>query len=196
MDIKLIRERFAEGIGRWCNSGWNVPDALFHALAISPAVDLYDGNFRNELTGNLDNPDEVAAVLGIEIDAANVPSAGAYTYQLKELKTFTNAAAFRDYCPTWCIVNSEDAFNEHTSNGQRFFVAIRNDYASVASIPGINTPYDNYGYSIIGIGISGGNLTSVTSRWNSQSEADDFLSLADLKELLGDMLDNIMSLLP
>lgn len=57
-------------------------------------------------------------------------------------------------------------------------------------------PYDDYGYSIIGIGVNNGSIVSVTSRWNSQSEADNFLSLAELKNLLGDMLDNILSLLP
>lgn len=196
MSIESVEKKFAEGILRWHEAGFSVPDALLRALVISPAIDLYDGNFRNELTCNLDSPEDVAAVLGIKLDAFTSHHNIEYSYQIKELNKFVQAAAYRDYCPTWCIVNSEEAFHVHSSDGQRFFVALRDDYTGLSPVPDNNMPYDDYGYSIIGIGVNNGSIVSVTSRWNSQSEADNFLSLAELKNLLGDMLDNILSLLP
>lgn len=190
MSAKSVEKKFAKGIDRWRKAGREVSHTLLRALAISPAIDLYDGNFRNELTGNLDSPEEVAAVLDIEL-SETVPTNIGHTYQIKELKTFAEAVAYLDYCPTWCIVNSDEAFIEHTSNGQKFFLAMRDDYSGLPPVPGDNPPYDDYGYSIIGIGTFQSNIISVTSRWNTQSEADNFLSLAELKNLLGDMFDNI-----
>lgn len=90
MSIESVEKKFAEGILRWHEAGFSVPDALLRALVISPAIDLYDGNFRNELTCNLDSPEDVAAVLGIKLDAFTSHHNIEHSYQINSsLKNYS-----------------------------------------------------------------------------------------------------------
>jgi hypothetical protein len=75
-----------------------------------------------------------------------------------------------------------------TFNGSgKFYFCLREGWKDEKPIPGNNYPYDNYGYSIIAVSVDAdGNITSVTSRWNFDDGRDNFLTVAQLREVLGD----------
>lgn len=68
----------------------------------------------------------------------------------------------------------------------------QDDFKSVKPIHGDDTPHDDYGLSLLAVIVDlDSELSSVTSRWNTSIEADNYLSKEDLQELLGPKFSNL-----
>lgn len=185
-NLKGIVRKFYAGLIRWIVEDdldienpldMTRVNTLLGILANHPAFDFYDKNFNGESFGQVRNKVELSD------DIYHKPTNTCYE-QVK-ISTFEEAANYLKYAPDWCILSSEKAFNEHTFNGiNKFYFLLRSDYKQVPKSPGESYPYDDYGYSMIAVCIDpDGNLASCTSRWNFDESHDNFLKLAELKDL-------------
>lgn len=55
---------------------------------------------------------------------------------------------------SWCIVISEESFNDYTANGNRFYFCGNGDWWDVPCIPGFGFPRDRFDYSLIAVEVS------------------------------------------
>lgn len=182
--------KYLQGIIRWIVEGQidsNEPsdllkvNKLLRVMKNSPAYEFYDENF------NGDSFKQVQQTLNIELDEPEEDLRQG-SYSIIPIGSFEEALEYKKYAPDWCILNSEKAYDEHTFNGSgKFYFCLREGWKDEKPIPGNNYPYDNYGYSIIAVSVDAdGNITSVTSRWNFDDGRDNFLTVAQLREVLGD----------
>ena len=162
-------------------------NAVLFVLQSSPAGDIYDKNFFNELTNRESSYKEIVEVLGLEFDTTeNSLETKATDYTIIECKSYEELLPFQKYASDWCVFASEEVFSEYTLNGRnRFLIALRSDYKETKKYPSEGFPMDSYGRSVIGIILDeNGGLVSTTFRWNSSYEDEKGLSLADLQDLL------------
>lgn len=189
--------KFTHGIVRWFQEGQLNPNSdgdyskvntLLRVLRNSPARDMYDENFVSELSGLPASFAEVQMVCSIDSDCGEYLSMGDHTYEVVPVSTFQEARKYLKFAPDWCILRSEEAFEEHSMDGTcRCYFCVRDDVQKVPTIPGEAYPYDDYGYSLIAVYVDAdGKIVSVTSRWNFDGAGDNFLSEFQLKSLLGD----------
>ena len=50
---------------------------------------------------------------------------------------FADVLEYADYAPDWCIIISEEAYKEHTDNGEKvFYFLVRSNMQNVPRLPG------------------------------------------------------------
>ena len=100
---------------------------------------------------------------------------------------FADVLEYADYAPDWCIIISEEAYKEHTDNGENvFYFLVRSDMQNVPRLPGKEFPKDEYGLSLMAVCVTPkGGISSITSRWNYGDDQDCFLTLSELELLVG-----------
>jgi len=197
--LKDDLQKFIQGIIRWHIQGsidltsprdCSKVSTLLHFIRNSPAMDMYDKNFVSELSGREESFDDVLSVLMLDLEAPDMDthvSPQGHNYTVIPIESYKQALEYKAVAPDWCILESEEAYNSHTFNGQsKFYFCLRDDYKSVKRTPGSEYPYDNYGYSVIAVcKDADGEISSVTSRWNFDDAHDNFLTRSELKEVLG-----------
>lgn len=180
-------KKFYPGIMRWIIEGqinWNSEESkrklnkLFQNLEGTPVVDFYDEDFN----GN--SIDQVVEILGFDLSAKDYNTPEDVTYDVFELTNHNEIKQY-EYYGNWCILD-EIIWNSYTQDGRRYFMAERSDYKQVPKSKGNNYPHDDYGMSLIIIGYLNGKVCSVTSRWNIDDTGDHFLTVEELKDLLGE----------
>lgn len=190
LDLNYPYGTFWRGIVRWSregeidlksDEGIARINALLKIICHSPAFDCYDGNFNGLPL------DAVAGSLNIDLDAEEYHSDYPHSYRIELIESFVQAQEYRKYAPDWCILQSEFAYDEHAGYGKnRIYFCIRDDMEKIPAFPGKDYPHDEYGYSLIAvITAPGGEILSITSRWNyGDDENDDFLTREQLHKLL------------
>ena len=194
-ELKGKLSKFCVGIFQWNLRGEiNVrnPDdicrvrMILKVLYSSPAFDFFDQSF-NEYS-----PEVVCEILGMSPKLLKNEPKIKFDYTVTAIKTFEEANEYSDEV-SWCIVISKEAFAEYTKEGNRFYFLCNEGWRNVPCLPGMNFPYDNYGYSLIAVEVSPSNdIVSVTSRWNEGGENSGcFLSKEELKKILGKKYDEL-----
>ena len=198
-NLKCDLRKFTQGIVRWHIEGQldltTLKDCfkvntLLHVIRNSPAMDMYDKDFVSDLSGRKDSFADVQDTLRVDLDYSSDDSQGIsqdHNYTVVPIESYKQALEYKDLAPDWCILESEEAYNSHTFDGQsKFYFCLRDDYQSVKPAPGPDFPYDDYGYSVIAVcKDADGEISSVTSRWNFDDAHDNFLTRSELKEVLG-----------
>ena len=114
-----------------------------------------------------------------------------YDYSVKFIPSYKEAEKYKRHV-NWTILRSPEAFAMFRENGNRFYIALNQGWESVACIPGVDFPYDNYGVSMLLIEVSKDNkIQSVTPRWNNLSGSNAIICEADLKYILGNAFNEV-----
>lgn len=191
--IPLMKDdlrKYIQGVVRWCIQGDIDPsddrdlskvNSLLAVIRNSPCYDFYDKDFNGA------SFKEVQSTLNVKLDGESERPVRQGDYKVIPIESYREALKYKKYAPDWCILESEQAFDEHTFNGvNKFFFCLKDGWKDEEPIPGDNYPYDNYGYSMIAVSVDpDGNVVSTTSRWNFDDAHDNFLTESQLKKVLG-----------
>ena len=188
LDSRLAK--FAPGILLWARSGLidiDNPDdvsrisIMLRVLDQTPGFDFFDNVFNEA------DPDTVCAIIGIVPTTPEEDEKIEYDYSVTEIKDFEDAHSYFEEV-AWCIVISEESFNDYTATGNRFYFCGNGDWRALPCIPGRCFPRDRYGYSLIAVEVTPDNrISSVTSRWNTSAQDNgQFLSSEELRKILGE----------
>ena len=188
LDSRLAK--FTAGILLWESQGLidlDNPDdvsrvrIILQVLDETPGFDFFDSVFNEA------DPDTVCQIIGIS--SVNTEEVGKmeFDYSVTEIKGFEEAHAYFESV-SWCIVVSEESFKAYTLNGNRFFFCFNENWLTTPCVPGIEFPYDRYGYSLIAVEVTPENqIASVTSRWNTcGGDTGFFLTPEELYRVLGE----------
>ena len=187
-NLKGALRKYVEGIVRWFTQGdlnpeldkdYSKVNLLLRVLQNSPAIDALDKNFVSFLTGDECSYQEVLDMVGMTEGFAEGEVLNAdHLYDIVEIESHEDLEPYNKYIAKWCVTSSEDVFDHYTQNGlYHFYICLRDDYKTVPAVPQENFPKDDYGLSIIAVIIDDeGHVMGTTSRWNSTSEADNFLT--------------------
>lgn len=187
--------KYLQGVVRWALEGQFDPseapelvkiNKLLFVMKNSPAYDFYDKDFNGE------SLESVKRSLNIELDEYEENLVQG-SYSIEPIDSYEEALRYKKYAKDWCILESEEAYDEHTFNGIcKFYFCLREGWKEERPIPGDNYPYDNYGYSMIAVAVDPeGDVFSITSRWNFDDAHDNFLTVPQLKALLGDKFNEL-----
>ena len=143
----------------------------------SNEADFYDKDF-NGLSIK-----DVQDISRIDLEAEPYQAPPDTSYEVFELTDFDKISQYENYAD-WCILD-ETVFKAYTANGLKYFIAERSDFKEVPKLRGDDYPYDDYGMSLIIIGVEDNEIVSVTSRWNFDDTGDSYLKPQQLKKLLG-----------
>ena len=182
--------KFIPGIHYWRKKGLiNLDDndeiskvrLILKVLDQSPGFDFFDEEFNGY------SPERVCEILEMVPTIPKEESKISFEYDIITINSFKEAKEVARN-ESWCIIISEESFNEYTKGGNRFYFLANKNWRKVTCVPGMNFPYDEYGYSLIAVEISPDKeMISVTSRWNNYSiNSDSFLSKDELKRMLGE----------
>ena len=138
---------------------------------------------------------ELLLMLDAQLDKEPYRTDG-HSYTVIPIGSYEELCAYRPYAPDWCIIESEDAYDEHVQGGKRFYLLERDDMRSFRrKIFGAEYPYDNFGMSLIAVCVDErGHVVSVTSRWHFGSPElyDRYLTPPALEQLLGRRLEEFI----
>ncbi|MBR1556946.1 MAG: hypothetical protein IJ647_04185 [Prevotella sp.] len=153
--------------------------------------DVHDRNGFCKLFANTENPlwglaADDTIITKMEMMFAYSPKP-LLTYEVIKIKDYADFMRFQNLADEWCITYGEDIFNLYAKNGQNaLYVLKRNDAESIPKQYGDGFPKDSYGLSFIAVYVDAAReIINVTSRWNTIQEDDHFLSVDELKQLLG-----------
>lgn len=188
--------KYIQGVVRWCINGDIDPsddkdlskvNTLLVVLRNSPAYDFYNKDFNGATF------EEVQKFMNINLSKESRREVKQGNYKVLPIESYDEAVKYRKYAQDWCILESEQAFDEHTFNGlNKFYFCLKDGWANEEPIPGDNYPYDNYGYSMIAVSVDpDGNVVTTTSRWNFDDAHDNFLTESQLKKVLGEALKEL-----
>lgn len=153
--------------------------------------DVHDRNGFCELFSNIENPiwglaadDSIETKM--EMMFAYSPQTS-QTYEVIKIKDYTDLLRYQQLAEDWCITYGEDIFNLYAKDGQNsLYILKRNDAETTPKQYGKGFPKDSYGLSFIAVYVDAeGEIINVTSRWNTIQEDDHFLTIEELKKLLG-----------
>lgn len=189
LDSRLAK--FAVGIFIWNMQGFidlNNPDDVSRVRLILKVLDQTPGFdfFDNEFNGA--NPDTVCSIIGMAPISPVEEGKIEYDYEVFYIPDFESARLY-SYATSWCIVISDESFNDYTANGNRFYFCENGEkWDDTPCVPGMGFPHDRFGYSLIAVEVTPDNkIASVTSRWNTcAGDTGDFLTPKELREVLGE----------
>lgn len=189
-ELKGRLSKFGIGIFIWNMAeqiNINNPDDVSRVRHILKVLDQTPGfDFFNNVFNEC-SPDTVCEIIGMSPMCPQEEHDITFDYHIIPIKTYEDAKEYID-AVSWCIVISEELFNEYAGNGSRFYFCGNGDWWDVSCVPNMNFPHDRYGYSFIAVEVSSDNkIISVTSRWNNYAgDTRDFLNEDQLKSILGD----------
>lgn len=177
--------KFYYGLTRWFLTDLDIQNPqdvhkvnkLLYNLRNTPEADFYDKDFNGQ------SLEQVQDIMGIDLEAESYQTPSDASYEVFELTDFDKVCQYENYAD-WCILD-ETVFEAYTANGLKYFMAERSDFKEIPKARGDNYPYDDYGMSLIVIGIENNEIVSVTSRWNFDDTGDSYLKPQQLKKLLG-----------
>lgn len=190
-ELKGRMGKYYPGILNWEEQGrFKLTDAddicrirlILRVVDQTPGFDFFNEEFNGQ------SPEKVCEILGMSKNIPKEDSQISFNYEIIPINTFEEAKKIAGN-ESWCIVISEEIFNEYTKGGNKFYFLANKNWRKEACVPGLNFPYDKYGYSFIAVEVSADKeIVSITSRWNTSCENSNnfFLSSEKLKTLLGD----------
>ncbi len=190
--------KFLGGIHRWMREGdislntatdYERLNILLHIMEDHPAFYFYDEDFNGQ------SRDFVEKSLSLDYGEQAYERPAKTTYNAVQISSYDEALKYLPYTPDWCILISDEAYREHTRDGKdRFYFLERSDMKAVPRMPGSGFPKDEYGLSLIAVCVAeGGDIISITSRWNYGDNQDFFLSAEELKGIVGNKMFQIFS---
>lgn len=182
--------KFLPGICRWIKNGELVLDSeraceilniFLHILEDHPAFYFFDEDFNGQSREFLESS------LNLELGDNAYHRPDNVFYEAVRMNSYEDVLEYADYAPDWCIIISEEAYKEHTDNGENvFYFLVRSDMQNVPRLPGKEFPKDEYGLSLMAVCVTPkGGISSITSRWNYGDDQDCFLTLSELELLVG-----------
>lgn len=107
-------------------------------------------------------------------------------YDIVLIDSFEKASEYAKYT-SWCVTESERAYNNYTKGGT-FYFCLKSGFENVERVAGANAPLDEYGLSMIAVSIyPDGKCNTITSRWNHEQGADDHvMTTEDLSKVIGE----------
>ena len=187
--------KFANGIQEWIKKGFinleNIDDIsrvrlILKVLDLTPGFDFFDEEFNGY------SPEKVCEIIGMSPNTPKKEHKISFDYDIIPINSFEEIKEIA-WEESWCIVISEESYNEYTKGGNRFYFLANKNWRKVPCIPGMNFPYDEYGYSLIAVEMSPDNkIVSVTSRWNNCSYNHNYFLLPEeLKEILKEKFEEL-----
>lgn len=194
-ELKGRLSKFTKGIQYWSQRKLiNLENAddisrvrlILKVLNQTPGYDFFDEEFNGY------SPERVCEIIGMTTNIQNKETKISFDYEIIPINSFKEAKEVA-WNESWCIVISEESFIEYTKEGNRFFFLANKNWRKVSCVPGMNFPYDEYGYSLIAVEMSPDNkIVSVTSRWNNCSNNPNyFLSPDELKDILKEKFEEL-----
>ena len=103
-------------------------------------------------------------------------------YDIVRIDSFEQASEYHKYT-TWCVTDSEEAFDNYTNNGYRqFYFCLKHGFENIPTKAGEGCPLDEYGLSMIAVLVNeNGSLAHCTCRWNHSNGGND--SVMDAKQV-------------
>ena len=131
----------------------------------------------NKLTLNNTSFESLNELFGNAIDsqrAADKAASKSYgqdmnpNYSVVRLNTFEEANEYYPYTQDICYLGCEETWDNYTNDDMyTVYVILRNDWEDVPEEHGKNTPYDNYGLSMIFVIVNlDGDIAYSNTRWN------------------------------
>lgn len=114
-------------------------------------------------------------------------------YHIVKIDTYEEASKYRKYT-TWCITQSEAAFDNYTQYGtNQFYFCLAKGFENVPPIAGDKAPLDEYGLSMLAVSVDeNGWLSTCTCRWNHDNGGNDnVLDAYNVSELIGRNFYNV-----
>lgn len=184
-NLKGELRKFYYGLSRWFLTDLDIQNPqdvhkvnkLLYNLRNTPEADFYDKDFNGQ------SLEQIQDIMGIDLEAGPYQAPANTSYEVFELTDFDEVSQYENYA-NWCILD-ETVFYAYTSNGLKYFIAERSDFKEIPKSRGDNYPYDDYGMSLIVIGVEDNEIVSVTSRWIFDDTGDSYLKPAQLRKLLG-----------
>ena len=97
--------------------------------------------------------------------SANQQFSGGSKYTIIPIDSYQEAQKYSRYT-SWCVAQSDTAFDNYTSQGQKFYFCLINGFESVRKNDD-GAPLNEYGLSMISVLVDcGGDLERVTTRYN------------------------------
>ena len=154
---------------------------IFKVLDKTPGFDLFDEGFNGE------TPERVCEIIGMSPNITKDDYQISFDYTIIPIHSYEEAINVAKG-ESWCIAISDESYNEYIKGGNRFYFLANKNWKKEPRVPGINFPYDKYGYSLIAVEMSPDNkIVSITSRWTTGSCNNDFfISEDELRNILGD----------
>ena len=154
--------------------------------------DIHDRNGFCKYFANTENP--LWGLAGDNTIGTKMEMMFAYShkpllaYEVIKIKDYADFMHYQQLADEWCITYGEDIFDLYAKNGQNtLYVLKRSDAENIPKQYGEGFPKDNYGLSFIAVYVdAAGEIINVTSRWNTIQEDDHFLTVDELKQLLGE----------
>jgi hypothetical protein len=153
-------------------------------------VDKFDRNLNGLSLGQLlwELKDEIKKKA--ETEKSNLGSftgSSESNYRIVKIDRYEDAHKYSEYT-TWCITQSEAAFDSYTQFGtNQFYFCLRNGFENVEATPTQDAPLDEYGLSMLAVSVDdNGWLATCTCRWNHDNGGNDnVLDTYKISELIG-----------
>lgn len=185
--------KFLPGIHRWIKEGdLSLNDdrdcerlnVFLHIIEDHPAFYFFDEDFNGQ------SREFVESSLCLDLSAEPYQTPSEVSYKAVKIDSYSDVLPYAEYAPDWCIILSEEAYNEHTRYGKdSFYFLERSDMVNIPRLPGAAFPKDDYGLSLIAVCVSPTKeILSITSRWNYGDDQDCFLSPLELEEIIGEKI--------
>ena len=93
-------------------------------------------------------------------------------YTVKRLDTFEEAHKYHPYTQNICYLGDEETWNNYTEDGKNaVYVLLRDGWENIPAKHGKNTPYDDYGESMVFVIIRPDSKVAYTNtRWNHNTD--------------------------
>ena len=200
-NVKNLECHFIEGITRMYADGElddsNVRDKINQVLGYLTTTDAWN-EFGNTPDGrNLNGMSAqqlVSKYKDVIKDAKNADEdnlskqdfGGNNGYDIVLIDSFEKAKEYAKYT-SWCVTQSEEAFENYTKGGV-FYFCLKDGFENVKLSSGANTPLDEYGLSMIAVSIyPDGQCNTITCRWNHDNGGNDhIMTTKELSNVIGE----------
>lgn len=119
--------------------------------------------------------------------SASVQRGGGNGYTIIPINSYEEASKYSEYT-SWCVTHGENAFEDYTQYGNRFYFCLKNGFEQVQKNDE-GAPLNEYGLSMIAVNIDmEGNLTRITTRYNHDYNGENNEGLCTVEQL-EDVLD-------
>lgn len=107
-------------------------------------------------------------------------------YDIVLIDSFELAEEYAQYT-TWCITQSQVAYDNYTKGGT-FYFCLKDDFEDIPKEVSVNAPLDEYGLSMIAVSIyPDGKCNTITCRWNhEQGDDDHVMTTEELSKVIGE----------
>ena len=108
-------------------------------------------------------------------------------YNIIQINSFKEAKEYSKYT-TWCVTQDENAFDNYTKGGNRFYFCLKQGFENIQQDDN-GAPLNEYGLSMIAVNIdANGDLTRITTRYNHDFNGENNNGLCTVEQL-EDVLD-------